>query len=625
MICRHCWLTGVISLLVVWSLNLNGQTNISGIINQYSTVSSVNYPANAVTVADPALFVVGDQVLLIQMQGATIDETNTSSFGNVSSIGGAGSYELATVCDVSGNTLTLENSLVNADYNPAGKLQVVTVPEYSDARVTAELTGEAWNGFSGGVLALSVTNELILDAPILMNGKGFRGGDFENATSNCSFISEVDDYFYSTPNDGGGKKGESIAEYVNNKEYGRGPQASGGGGGNDHNSGGGGGANAGAGGAGGNNISTSFLNCDGEYPGTGGNVPLLSSNRIFLGGGGGAGEGNNGVGTSGGHGGGIVLIFTNTLRVSTSALITSNGLAAANTIGGDGAGGGGAGGSIYLEANAVIGTPILSVAGGKGGDVDNGGNSRCFGPGGGGGGGLIRTNVSPSIVTVVDGGMAGESRNSSFAACTGFTGSSTGGTGVVTNETVPSGTVLSPICLSLPVTWQEVFLDLEPKVTKVIWSVSEQESNDFFSVERSQDGRNYEELARVSATASLSYYFTDRTPLNGYSFYRIRQTDFDGTSSFSPMVSSYRNHPEVRLFPSPANPGEIINLVIPEASRAGLVSLRIVDQNGRDLRRQLMLNETGGTITTHDLPPGLYFVNILNERINWTGKLLIGR
>ena len=219
---------GLPFLLLFWGVSLSGQTNISGVINQYSSVSSIDYPGNSVTVSDPGFFAVGDEVLLIQMQGADILESNLSTFGDVSSMGGAGSYELATVCDVAGSTVILENNLVNADYDPAGQLQLITVPEYTDATVNAELTGQAWNGTSGGVLALSVTNELTLDAPINMDGKGFRGGDFENAISNCTWIIPVNNYFYDTPNDGGGKKGESIAAYITSKEYGRGAQAAGG-------------------------------------------------------------------------------------------------------------------------------------------------------------------------------------------------------------------------------------------------------------------------------------------------------------------------------------------------------------------------------------------------------------
>ncbi len=619
-------MSGVFAVFLFCCFGLMAQTNISGTINQYSSVNSIDYPGNSVTVSDPGFFAVGDQVLLIQMQGATINETNSSSFGDISSYGGAGNYELATVCDVTGSVVILENDLVHSDYDPAGQVQLITVPVYADATVDAELTGQAWDGTTGGVVVLSVTNDLTLNAPINMDGKGFRGGAFENAVSNCVWFLGVNNYFYDTQNDGGGKKGESIASYISAKEYGRGAQAAGGGGGNDHNSGGGGGANAGAGGVGGEDISTGAFNCDGEFPGQGGKLPALNSNRIFPGSGGGAGDGNNNVGTSGGNGGGIILIFTSTLTVGTSASISANGIAAANTTAGDGAGGGGAGGSIYLEASSVSGTPVLSAVGGKGGDVNNGNLNRCFGPGGGGGGGLIRTNLTlPGASLVVAGGVAGESLNTTAAGCTGSTGSAAGGAGMVLSDVVPSGTVLSPACSALPVSWQGIQLELRSKTTLLSWSVSGQEDNDYFTVERSADGRAFEELGRAAATEATSYSFTDRDPLAGNSFYRVRQTDFDGQFSFSPVVNSRRAYPEIRLYPTLAKAGEMVNLELPEDLQQGDIHVSLLDQNGRTIWQKLTSGEAVQPLQTIDLPEGLYLVNLRNERVNWTGRLVIVR
>lgn len=626
MINSCCRLSGLFTLLVFWCVGLTAQTNISGTINQYSSVNSIDYPGNSITVADPGFFAVDDQVLLIQMQGATIDETNSSSFGDVTTLGGAGNYELVTVCDITGNVVILENELVHSDYDPAGQLQLVTVPVYTDATVTAELTGQAWDGATGGVVAVSVTNNLTLNAPINMDGKGFRGGAFENAISNCNFIIPVLSYFYDTPNDGGGKKGESIATYISAKEYGRGAQAAGGGGGNDHNSGGGGGANAGAGGVGGDDVSTGAFNCDGEFPGRGGKVPSLNSDRIFPGSGGGAGDGNNNVGTSGGDGGGIILIFTNTLTVGASASISANGIAAANTAGGDGAGGGGAGGSIYLEASSVSGTPVLSAIGGNGGDVDNGGANRCFGPGGGGGGGLIRTNVTlPMPSLMVAGGLPGESLNTSFGACTGFTGSAAGSAGVVLNEAAPSGTTLSLACSTLPVSWQGVYLDLQPKVTVVSWLVADQVDNNYFTVERSVDGRSFEMLGRAAATEATSYTYSDHEPLPGTSFYRVQQTDFDGSYSYSSVVTSQRAYPEIRLYPSLAKAGTEVKFELPEALHDGHVTVSMLDQNGREVWRKLVSGDAVQPLETNDLPEGMYFVNLRSEQVNWTGRFSIVR
>src|SRR5690606_33399071 len=120
-----------------------------------------------------------DSVLVIQMQGADFDSTNTSSFGTVISLNGAGSYEIAKITAITGNTITLNGKLLNA-YNILGNIQLVRIPYYSNAVVTSTLTCPPWNGSTGGVLILSVQNTLTISAPIEVIGKGFRRGTISN-------------------------------------------------------------------------------------------------------------------------------------------------------------------------------------------------------------------------------------------------------------------------------------------------------------------------------------------------------------------------------------------------------------------------------------------------------------
>jgi len=611
-------------LLAICCPSLIAQTGISGVINQYSPVAAVDPVGSSVTVADPGLFAVGSQVLLIQMQGAVIEDENSAAFGDVVAYGGAGGYELGVVCKVDGNIISLENELANTDYDPAGGLQLITVPEYQDALVDAELTGQAWDGVSGGVLAFSVVDNLVVAAPVNMDGKGFRGGAFENNASNCNFLIQVNDYFYAAPLDGGGRKGESIAPYTVGREYGRGAQAAGGGGGNDHNSGGGGGANAGAGGAGGENISTAFLNCDGNFPGVGGKAPALTPNRFFMGSGGGAGDGNNLRGTSGGNGGGIIIILAEDLAiVGNQVTISANGSAAENSIGGDGGGGGGAGGSIFVSAATVNGVPVLSATGGDGGDVDNEDNNRCFGPGGGGGGGLIHTDFEGSLL--VDGGGSGESLNSANVGCSGANGAEPGEDGLVRNETIPVGDQPSA-CQSLPVSWRTIELYQHAKSNQLEWSVTDQVNNAYFTVERSADGADFLDLVRVPATAANDYTFTDFEPLSGHSFYRVRQRDFDGRATLSPTVSGYRTRSDIRLYPNMIRAGEPVKLELPEAVAEGAVSIDLIDQHGRSVRRKTVdAAQPVPPLETFDLPAGVYLVSLRSEQLVWTGRLVVQR
>src|SRR5690606_33981263 len=149
-------------------------------------------------------FKAGDTVLMIQMKGARIDQSNAASFGTITDYGHAGNYEFNVVGSVAGNTITLLNALTN-DYDiPDGKVQFVRVPYYQDYTVSQPHTALPWDGNKGGVFAIQVAGTLTLDADIDVSGQGFRGGaGSANYYSGCSSM----DYHYPANSPYGGHKG----------------------------------------------------------------------------------------------------------------------------------------------------------------------------------------------------------------------------------------------------------------------------------------------------------------------------------------------------------------------------------------------------------------------------------
>jgi PKD repeat protein len=408
---------------------LSAQETLSGIINFYAAVQNLDVCANSITVDDPTGFEEGMEVILYQAQGASIDLDNSSSFGTVTNLGQAGRYEKNQILSIAGNSITLAFQMTQA-YDPAGKVQLISFPSYAQATVNDTLQGSPWNGNKGGIIALQVTDTLRLEAPIIADGIGFRGGVSDiTVANNCSFVSSANNYSYGTDNWRGAAKGEGIAIITPGAENGRGPQANGGGGGNDHNAGGGGGSNLNRAGQGGTNEEPSFFGCGGNFPGFGGREINSDSTRLFLGGGGGAGHENNDVGTDGGNGGGIIILSVNTV-ITNGFGIQANGLSP--ELGrGDGAGGGGGGGTILLLSSTPASLEV-EARGGDGGSLDHGNVDRCHGPGGGGSGGHILTNAGAFDAAVqTAGGLAGMGFNSS-ACADGNNGSEPGFAGVIT-------------------------------------------------------------------------------------------------------------------------------------------------------------------------------------------------
>src|SRR5580658_6280921 len=95
-------ISGYLLITCIISFNANAQS-ISGIVNSYYQVTAINTGSNSVTVSNSSGLTPKTRVLLIQMKGATIDASNSSSYGNITAINNAGNYEMNTICNVSGN------------------------------------------------------------------------------------------------------------------------------------------------------------------------------------------------------------------------------------------------------------------------------------------------------------------------------------------------------------------------------------------------------------------------------------------------------------------------------------------------------------------------------------------
>src|SRR5690606_38659659 len=75
------------------------------------------------------------------------------------------------------------------------------------------------------------------------------------------------------------------------------------------------------------------------------------------------------------------------------------------------------------------------------------------------------------------------------------------------------------------------------------WTTATETNNDFFTVERSVDALNFKEIGTVNGAGNsnnaIKYRFSDKNPFAGTSYYRLKQTDFDGKFSYSEIESVF--------------------------------------------------------------------------------------
>lgn len=433
-------------------------TFLNGVINEYYSVQAMgNTPSSIFLYTPAASFATNDEVLIIQMKGGSIHNSNDPNFGTITNLGATGLMERATVCRSSANELFFQHNLVNTFDDPSTSnsiIQVVKFSRYNDVQITGTLTAPVWDGSTGGVLVLSATGTVNMQADINLSGLGFQGGAKETIASGCSNFPWpiFDAYYYAQSDNGGAMKGEGVIPFEIGKEYGRGAQATGGGGANEHNAGGAGGGNFGSGGQGGEKTTGGSVICVGMQPGIGGvdlQTDIASSDRLFMGGGGGAGNDNDGESGEAGNGGGIVIIMADEIQ-GNGFSISARGESAQHS-NEDGGSGGGAGGSILLSTNTFGNNALnLDVSGGTGGNAGIAAN--CLGPGGGGGGGFIRTAspLTANVSYLVQAGLSGIIDIGVSLACAGSNSNAAAGTdgSLITGAQVPAGTITGSCVLS---------------------------------------------------------------------------------------------------------------------------------------------------------------------------------
>lgn len=601
-------------------LSLFAQTNISGVVNNYYRVLEVIPAKSCVRLNTTAGLGYGDIAMLVQMKGAVINTTNTASFGDTTSLNNAGNYEIGTICYIVGDSVFFIYMMLN-QYTAADKVQLVRIPQYVSATVVGELQATPWDNATGtgGVLAIWVDQDLVLNAPIVADTMGYRGGGNIVSNGTCGNALPANGYAYNGSNtapQNGAYKGEGVADVAASQSGGRGAPANGGGGGNNHNNGGAGGANLTAGGDGGGNSSSA--GCTVTLIGRRGKALSNHGGRkIFMGGGGGAGHGNNGFAAShgGGRGGGIVFIHATNLTGNTRK-ISANG-----KIGGpsasDGASGGGGGGTIIMDVDNYIGSATIEANGGDGGLSADGLNiGRCYGAGGGGSGGAIYFSGSTPAVTVnVNGGLAGaETGREASCAAAVLPGAGSAGQTFQNYSFSRSMVLMSNYCSQLlPV--ELIWFTANHHNGNVIlkWQVGQTESLDRFIIERSVDGTNWQEINNQPAVYGKSIYTgTDASPHTSYNKYRIRVIRKNNSIIYSAIQRVYvpQKNEMINIYPNPASQKIFITGI------SSSPELNLYDLSGKLVwQKKLITIQNTASVDLPSLAKGIYMVKI-GESVN---------
>lgn len=174
---------------------------------------------------------------------------------------------------------------------------------------------------------------------------------------------------------------------------------------------------------------------------------------------------------------------------------------------------------------------------------------------------------------------------------------------------------------SLPVEFTGLSARFSDGRVHLSWSTATETDNSHFVVERGADGRMFAEIGRVNGAGTVrekqEYVFTDEKPLAGANYYRLRQVDFDGQFSFSPVrrVVAGQAAGALTLFPNPA--GAILQVQLAEAAETE-GSWEIFDTGGKRLAAGVFPAENDiAPVYVGDLPVGIYCLRLINGPNSW--------
>jgi type IX secretion system substrate protein len=227
--------------------------------------------------------------------------------------------------------------------------------------------------------------------------------------------------------------------------------------------------------------------------------------------------------------------------------------------------------------------------------------TNCMGP--------LRKEESPYITTIDDPALVAPSDALICVSYSSWTNSTCGGNNCTVNEDIP-------VLGSLPIDLVS-FVGYEDKFgrVKLEWVTASEEQNDYFTIERSADGKIFQEIGIVEGNGNSStekyYSFTDERSLRGENYYRLKQTDLDNAYEYSKVIlveNKIDKLTALTLVPSVVrNEVTLIFNQLPKANKF----IGVFNQNGVNIFNVILAEgEYTINLDVSTYAPGMYFIRV---------------
>lgn len=204
---------------------------------------------------------------------------------------------------------------------------------------------------------------------------------------------------------------------------------------------------------------------------------------------------------------------------------------------------------------------------------------------------------------------------SGSATATGNTENST------LSGTIPAGAAITALAIGsinapLPVEFASFSITKRNCEVEVKWSTATEINNAYFTVERSADGSSFTALTQIpgagNSSTLLSYQYTDKDPLPGKNYYRIRQVDHDGkskTTNIQSIQAPCSNTASIKVYPTVTRTA--VTVLLNDSFKDAQVSL--YDMAGRQMPVQIQKSSLKCVIPVSEIASGQYIVRIVKD------------
>lgn len=167
----------------------------------------------------------------------------------------------------------------------------------------------------------------------------------------------------------------------------------------------------------------------------------------------------------------------------------------------------------------------------------------------------------------------------------------------------------------LPVTLTSFTVTPKGAYNQLAFATATELNNDYFEIQRSANGKDWQPIGNIKGAGTTeqarNYQFTDRSPLAGLNYYRLKQVDFDGAFEYSPIVATRTIDTKGGihlLYPNPVD-SELQLHYNGSAQR-----VRILSANGQTISEIPLYDQEGkARVPVQSLSEGLYQLLLLDE------------